>query len=140
MRHLNSVLSFVIFIALVCNQILFAQPYNNLVEITPQFNLKSFLWGEYNDNSVKLLEEKGLQYGGGLTSKIKFSKSLDLFIQFDFNYCAGLVDYDGFLMLEDGGTEPYKSKTGYEGLETAINFGYDFYTGDQFIIAPEFGF
>ena len=140
MKHLTYAGALIILMILTCIDLAWGQPYKNLIEITPQFTLKSFIWGEYNDDSKQLLEEKGLQYGGGVTSKIKFSKSLDLFTRFDFNYYAGLVDYDGFLMLEGGGTEPYKSKTGYEGLETLINFGYDFYAGDQFIIAPELGF
>ena len=140
MKHLAYAGALIILMILTCIDLAWGQPNKNLIEITPQFTLKSFIWGEYNDDSKQLLEEKGLQYGGGVTSKIKFSKSLDLFTRFDFNYYAGLVDYDGFLMLEGGGTEPYKSKTGYEGLETAINFGYDFYAGDQFVIAPELGF
>jgi len=140
MKHLIYAGSLIILLILACNDLVWGQPFKNLVEITPQFTLKSFLWGEYNDNSVQLLEEKGLLYSGGITSKIKFSRSFDLFTKFDAHYYSGLIDYDGFLQNPDGTTEPYKSKTGYEGLETAINFGYDFYAGDQFIIAPELGF
>lgn len=140
MKHLKGVFSSVLFIFIVFNNVLLSQTYNNFFEITPQFVLKSFQWGEYNDNSVKLLEETGIQYGGGVASKIKFSSSLDLFIRADFYYYAGLVDYDGFLMLAGGGTEPYKTKTGYQGIESTLNFGYDFYAANQFVIAPELGF
>ena len=114
MKYLTYAGAFIILMILTCIDLAWGQPYKNLIEITPQFTLKSFIWGEYNDDSKQLLEEKGLHYGGGVSSKIKFSKSLDLFTRFDFNYYAGLVDYDGFLMLEGGGTEPYKNKTRYE--------------------------
>ena len=79
MKHLTYAGALIILMILACIDHARGQTYKNLVEITPQFILKSFLWGEYNDNSVQLLEENGLQYGGGVTSKIKFSKSLDLF-------------------------------------------------------------
>lgn len=126
--------------SILISNISFSQPYKNLVEITPLFDLKSFYWGEYNDNSVQLLEEKGLLYSGGLTSKIKFTTDIDFFMKVGAEYYAGLVDYNGFLMLQGGGTQPYKSKTGYQGLESTLNFGYDFFVSDYLAISPEFGF
>ncbi len=140
MKHLTYPGALIILIILACIDLAWGQPYKNLIEITPQFTLKSFIWGEYNDNSIQVLEEKGLLYSGGITSKIKFSSSIDLYTKFDAHYYSGLIDYDGFLQNTDGTTEPYKSKTGYEGLETILNFGYDIYTGDHFVIAPELGF
>jgi len=139
MKHLIRVLSVTFLLTLACNQILLAQPYKNLVEITPQFSIRSFYWGEYDNNSKQLLEETGYLYSGGLASKIKFSSNFDLFIRIDAYFYGGLVDYNGFLMLQGGGTQPYKSKTGYYGLETALNIGYDFFVVDNFAIAPEFG-
>src|SRR3989339_608392 len=126
MKHLIYAGSLIILLILACNDLVWGQPFKNLVEITPQFTLKSFLWGEYNDNSVQLLEEKGLLYSGGITSKIKFSRSFDLFTKFDAHYYSGLIDYDGFLQNPDGTTEPYKSKTGNEGLEAILDFGCNF--------------
>lgn len=139
MKHLIYAGSLIILLILACNNLVSGQTYKNLIEITPQFTLKSFIWGEYNDNSIQVLEEKGLLYSGGITSKIKFSRSLDLFTEFDFHYYSGLIDYDGFLQNADGTTEPYKSKTGYQGLETILNLGYDIFAGDHFVIAPELG-
>jgi hypothetical protein len=140
MKHLIFKTLQISFLIAAGNTFLSAQTNKELIELTPQAVLKSFYWGEYNDNSELLLEETGMLYGGGINSKFKFSRSFDLYTKFDFYYCTGLVDYNGFLMLQGGGTEPYKSKTGYEDLETSLNFGYDFYIAEQFIIAPEIGF
>lgn len=60
MKHLIYAASLIILLILAYNDLVSGQTYKNLVEITPQFTLKSFIWGEYNDNSIQLLEEKGL--------------------------------------------------------------------------------
>ena len=74
MKHLTYAKALLILIILTCIDLTWGQPYKNLIEITPQFTLKSFIWGEYNEDSKQLLEEKGLLYSGGIASKIKFSK------------------------------------------------------------------
>jgi hypothetical protein len=140
MKHLIIRAFLFILILSASSTSLLAQTNKVLIELTPQVVLKSFNWGEYNDKSELVLEETGLHYGGGINSKFKFSRSFDLYTKFDFYYCTGLVDYNGFLQDAQGNTEPYKSKTGYEDIETSLNFGYDLYIARQFIIAPEFGF
>jgi len=123
-----------------CSDLLVSgQTYKNLVEITPQFAMRSFTWGEYNSDLTQNLEETGLLYSGGITSKIKFTRRLDLYLKFGGDYYSGLIDYDGFLMNPDGTTEPYKTKTKYGGMKAFLNVGYDVYAADQFIIGPECG-
>lgn len=140
MKQLTFVTIQIILLAAASNTFLFAQTNKNLIEVTPQVVLKSFYWGEYDDKSVQLLEEKGMHYGGGFNSKFKFSRSFELYTKLDLYYCTGLIDYNGFLQDAQGNTEPYKSKTNYRAFETSLNFRYDFYLAEYFVIAPEFGF
>lgn len=140
MKHLIIRAFLFILILSASSTSLLAQTNKALVELTPQVVFKSFYWGEYNDNSELVLEEEGMHYGGGINSKFKFSRSFDLYAEVDLYYCYGLVDYNGFLQDAQGNTEPYKSQTAYEDLETSLNFGYDFYISQNFIIAPELGF
>ena len=140
MNHLIIRAFLFILILAASRTFLLAQTNKHLIEFTPQVVLKSFYWGEYNDNSELIIEEEGMHYGGGINSKFKFSRSFDLYTKLDFYFCYGLVEYKGFLQDAQGNTEPYESETAYQELETSLNFGYDFYIADQFIIAPEFGF
>jgi hypothetical protein len=140
MKKFSSTCFWGIILILLFQDLGYGQLYKNLIEITPQFSFRSFYWGEYDNNSVQLLEEAGFLYSAGISSKIKFNKRIDFYIKLDAQFYRGSVDYDGFLMLASGGTEPYKSKTGYKGLEAAMYFGYDFYTASNFAIAPELGF
>ncbi len=138
-----SVLSILItdlIIVFACNDLLVSgQTYNNLVEITPKFTVRSFTWGEYNRDLTQNLEENGVLYSAGITSKIKFGRRIDLYVKTGADYYSGLIDYDGFLQNPDGTTEPFKTKSKYGGMGTFLNVGYDMYAADHFIIGPECG-
>ena len=110
-----------------------------LFEITPNVGLKYFYWGEYNINDVQNLEEYGFVYSANISSKTKFSKSLQLFAFTDVGFYYGIINYNGYLQLTSGNTESYKSETGYLGLEFVVNLGYDITLGKYFILSPEFG-
>jgi hypothetical protein len=116
-----------------------AQLYRKIFEITPFASMDYFYWGEYNDNSVQIVEEYGFIYSGGISSKIKFSRSFDLYIFLEPTIYYGIVNYNGFLQDANGNTESYKSETAYLGTASTLNFGYDIYVTRKFILAPEFG-
>lgn len=116
------------------------QKSNDLFEFTPHLIGKYFYWGEYNDYSFQMLEEYGNLFGGGFQSKIKFSRSFNLYINVYACFSYGIVNYNGFLQNNDGTFEAYKSETVYDWFESTLNFGYDFYAFNSFTISPEFGF
>lgn len=117
---------------------LFSQE-NKLFEITPSAGLKYFYWGEYHSQDIQDLEEYGLIYSGNISSKIKFSKSLQLYTYPDLEFYYGIINYNGYLQTSNGTTEPYKNETKYWGLEFVVNMGYDIWLGEYFILSPECG-
>jgi hypothetical protein len=70
MKHLIIRAFLFILILSASSTTLLAQTNKDLIELTPQVVLKSFYWGEYNDNSELVLEEEGMHYGGGINSKL----------------------------------------------------------------------
>lgn len=120
--------------------LLTAQQEKQLLHFTPQAGIGFFNWEETLENGDKLLEEDGTIYQVGLSSKIKFSKKIGLFLYADGMVYFGTIDYDGSLQDNFGNLTPYRSETAYFGLDFTINSGYDFYLGKQFVISPEFGF
>lgn len=128
----------IIILAVSINSI-FAQTNCKLFNITPYFGARYFYWGEYNNYKKQNLEEYGTIFLGGINSKTKFSQSIDLFAYTDFLFYYGLVNYNGYLMLNTGGTESYQSETDYWGLVFLLNMGYNFRLGRHFILSPELG-
>ena len=105
---------------------------NPTFEITPSVDWRYFNWKEFGPTGVEQLTESGSLLVFGLDPKVAFGSRKRFFVEANTNLYLGTVDYDGALQ---NGT-PYKSKTGYFGLELAPTAGYVFSLGPRFRLTP----
>jgi hypothetical protein len=109
-------------------------------QIDPVVDFRFFNWGEYDPNGVQNLSESGVLFAVGVDPRFSFGKEKRFFVEAGTRVYFGKVDYDGFLMGGQGGRTPYKSKTGYFGLEFAPTAGYVFSLSRDFQLSPLAGF
>jgi hypothetical protein len=112
-----------------------AADVNPAFEITPIVEWRYFNWKEFGPNGVEQLTESGSLFAFGLNPKVAFGSRKRFFVEAPTNFYLGKVDYDGAFL---NGT-PYKSKTGYFGLELEPAAGYVFSLGPRFQLTPTAG-
>ena len=112
-----------------------AADVNSTFEITPNVEWRYFNWKEFSPNGVEQLTESGSLFVFGFTPKVAFASRKRFFVEAPTNFYLGKVDYDGALL---NGT-PYKSQTGYFGLELEPTAGYVFSLSPRFQLTPTAG-
>ena len=132
------ILLFYIFLSGSISEYCIAQN-DKLFELTPSVGFEYLSWGEYNQLEEQDLEEYGLVYKINLIAKSKFSENLGLYASTEGKFYYGIIDYNGYLQLSSGGTEPFKTETGYMGFDFCGNLGNDFCLGKNFILSPVIG-
>jgi hypothetical protein len=108
---------------------------NPAFEITPRVGWRYFTWTEFGPNGAALLTESGSLLVVGVDPRIAFGPKKRFFVDAGTSSYFGKVDYDG--QTQNG--DPYKSKTGYFGLELAPTAGYVFSVSRRFQLTPTGG-
>lgn len=119
---------------------LFAQNLGGTFEITPYSEGRLFGWKEYSPAGTQLLAESGLLASFGVHPRVAFGKSKGWFIDGNFEFYFGTVDYDGHLQDRQGQITPFKTIVGYTGFELMSRAGYVFGVTRIFDLVPAAGF
>jgi hypothetical protein len=112
-----------------------AADVNPTFEITPNVEWRYFNWKEFGPNGVEQLTESGSLFVFGFDPKVAFGSRKRFFVETPTNFYLGKVDYDGALL----NGAPYKSTTGYFGLELEPTAGYVFSLSQRFQLTPTAG-
>jgi hypothetical protein len=117
-----------------------AQDIHKRFQITPYFALDGYRWKEFGDTGDELLTESGLLFGLGLRPKVSFGSSMRFFLDAEFEYWFGSVDYEGFIQGQNGVRTPYTTTTVYGGIDFSLKAGYKFPVAKSFDLTPAAGF
>ncbi len=119
---------------------LLAQNLNESFQITPYSEGRLFGWKEYSPNGAQLLAESGLQASFGVHPRVAFGKEKQWFVDGNFEYYFGTVDYDGHLQDRQGNLTPFQTIVDYTGFELTSSAGYVFRVAREFELVPTAGF
>jgi len=104
-------------------------------QLNPRVDLRFFTWKEFGTNDRELLTESGPLFAFGVDPRVSFGRGKRFFVEAGTRLYLGKVDYDGAMM----NGIPYKSKTGYFGLELLPTAGYVFSLGRHLQLSPTAG-
>ncbi len=113
-----------------------AQGADPILYLTPYAGIERYSWEEFKQNGESFLEESGPRYSLGILSRFPFFEEGRFSGVLDIKGTYGVVPYDGSLMLPEGGTIPYSTKTGYIDFRGSVEFGYSFRLLRPFLLTP----
>jgi hypothetical protein len=116
------------------------QDIHKRFQITPYFAFDGYRWKEFGDTGDELLTESGLLFGLGLRPRVSFGSSMRFFLDAEFEYWFGSVDYAGFTQDQNGVRTPYTTTTVYGGIDFSLKAGYKFPVAKSFDLTPAAGF
>jgi hypothetical protein len=94
------------------------------VNITPYLGVQNFRWIESEDYGERIVEESGFLNTVQLQSQLLLTPQKKVLFEVDIRYSFGKTNYDGYLLLNDGNQTPFKTNTGYSGIEASVLVGY----------------
>lgn len=117
-----------------------AQNWHQTFQLTPFSETRFFGWKEFSPNGTQLLAESGLQASFGVNPRVAFGSSKRWFVEGNFEYYFGTVDYEGHLQDGQGNLTPFNTIVGYTGFELMSQAGYVFGLARDFELVPSAGF
>lgn len=119
---------------------LHAQNLNKTFQITPFSESRFYGWKEFETDGTQLLSESGIQFGAGIKPKVAFGSSKRWFLEGDFEFYFGTVDYQGFLQDRLGNRTPFNTTVGYVGFQLVSAAGYAIPLSREAELTPTAGF
>lgn len=112
------------------------EPSRSTAIITLSPVVQSFTWREYFDDGTSLKED-GYLFGLNADIMVDFSERVRFYVQ-SMIY-GGSVDYDGYTVNIFGESRPYRSDTGYFGMQSDFDLGYDVFADAAIEVQPFLG-
>lgn len=117
-----------------------AQSFRETFYITPYVIFQRFKWEEFDSYGQSALQETGPLFSFGLLSRFSIPRHKSLFSELDLRYSFGIVNYDGYIVDQQGVRSPYQTRTSYSHSEGTVRIGYSFSFFNTFELAPAIGY